>query len=81
MPLEEPEDSPVVNDEAELPEPEIRTGRQRVELRPPEMLAKLCNGLKKGNIRIVENMPGHYAVPPGTQPDGILSDEYRARMK
>ena len=52
-----------------------------MELRPPEMLAKLCNGLKKGNVKIVENIPGHYAVPPGTQPDGILSDEYLAGMK
>ena len=83
----EPEDSPLVNDVPELPEPEIRTGRQKaraavMELHPPEMLAKLCKGLKKGNTRIVENhIPGHYAVPPGTQPDGILSDEYRARMK
>ena len=83
----EPEDSPLVNDEPELPEPEIQTGRQKaraavMELHPPEMLAKLCKGLKKGNIRIVENIPGHYAVPPGTQPGGtILSDEYRARMK
>ena len=82
----EPEDSPLVNDEPELPEPEILTGRQKaraavMELHPPEMLAKLCKGLKKGNIRIVENIPGHYAVPPGTQPDGTLSDEYLAGMK
>ena len=82
----EPEDSSLVNDEPELPEPDIRTGRQKaraavMELHPPEMLAKLCNGLKKGNIRIVENIPGHYAVPPGTQPDGILSDKYLAGMK
>ena len=82
----EPEDSSLVNDEPELPEPDIRTGRQKaraavMELHPPEMLAKLCNGLKKGNIRMVENIPGHYAVPPGTEPDGILSDEYLAGMK
>ena len=82
----EPEDSPLVNDEPELPEPEIRTGRQKaraavMELHPPEMLAKLCSGFKKGNVRIVENIRGHYAVPPGTQPDGILSDEYLAGMK
>ena len=85
----EPEDSSLVNDEPELPEPDFRTevtGRQKaraavMELHPPDMLAKLCNGLKKGNIRIVENIPGHYAVPPGTQPDGILSDKYLAGMK
>jgi hypothetical protein len=72
----EPEDSPLVNDEPELPEPDIqvRTGRQKaraavMELHPPEMLAKLCSGFKKGNIRIVENISEHYAVPPGTQPD------------
>jgi hypothetical protein len=52
-----------------------------MKLHPSEMVAKLCNGLKKGNVKIVENIPGHYAVPPGTQPDGILSDEYRAGMK
>ncbi len=69
----EPEDSPVVNDKPELPEPEIRTGRQKaraavIELHPPklEILAKLCNGLKKRNIRIDENNRGHYSVPPGT---------------
>ncbi len=79
---------PLVNDKPELPEPEIQTGRQKaraavMELHPPEMLAKfpemlakLCKGLKKGDTRIVENIPGHYAVPPGTQPDGKLSDEY-----
>ncbi len=57
----EPEDSPFVNDEPELPEPEIRTGRQKaraavIKLHPPEMFAKLCNSFKKGNIRIVENI-------------------------
>jgi hypothetical protein len=53
-----------------------------MELHPPEMLAKLCSGFKKGNVRIVENIRGHYAVPTGTQPGRtILSDEYRARMK
>ncbi len=53
-----------------------------MELHPPEMIAKMCSGFKKGNVRIVENIRGHYAVPPGTQPDGILSDEYyRAGMK
>ncbi len=82
----DPDGSPVGHDEPELPEPEIWTGRQKagaavMEVDPPEMLAKLCNGLKKGHGRIVENIRGHYAVPSGTQPDGILSDEYRAGMK
>ena len=45
------------------------------------MLAKLCTGFKKANIKIVESVRGHYAVPPGTQPDGILSDYLRAGMK
>ena len=45
------------------------------------MLAKLCTGFKKANVKIIENIRGHYAVPPGTQPDGILSDELMVGMK
>ncbi len=69
------------------PEPEQPvTGRQKAraavsQLHPPEMLAKLCTGFKKANIKIVESVRDHYAVPPGTQPDGILSDDLRAGMK
>jgi hypothetical protein len=77
---------PVVIDEPE--QPELQTGRQKaraavtgMQLHPAEMLAKLCTGFKKANMRIVENIRGHYAVPQGTQPDGILSDEYLAGMK
>ncbi len=82
----EPQLSPVVNNEPERPEPPTHTGRQKAgaavtELHPPEMLASLCTGFKKGNIRIIENIRCHYAVPPGAQPDGILSGEYRAGIK
>ena len=64
------EDPPDMMDELEQPEPEI--GRQKAraavsQLHPPEMLAKLCTGLKKANIKVVENIRNHYAVPPGTQ--------------
>ena len=57
-------------DEPEQPELEI--GRQKAraavsQLHPPEMLAKWCTGLKKANIKVVENIRNHYAVPPGTQ--------------
>jgi hypothetical protein len=58
------------------PEPEQPvTGRLKAraavsQLHPPEMLAKLCTGFKKANIKIVESVRDHYAVPPGTQPDG-----------
>ena len=45
------------------------------------MLAKLCTGFKKSNVKIIEKVRCHYAVPPGTQPDGILSDELRVGMK
>ena len=56
------------------PEPEQPvTGRQKAraavsKLYPPETLAKLCTGLKKASIEIVESIWNHYAVPPGTQP-------------
>ena len=63
-----------VIDEPEQPEPQ--TGRLKAraavtQLHPPEMLAKLCTGFKKANVKIIEKVRGHYAVPPGTQPDGI----------
>ena len=77
-------ETPDVIDEPEQPEPQ--SGRQKAidavtQLHPPEMLAKLCTGFKKANVKIVENVRGHYAVPPGTQPDGLLSDELRVGMK
>ena len=77
-------ETPDVIDEPEQPEPQ--TGRQKAraevtQLHPPEILAKLCTGFKKAYVKIIENVRGHYAVPPGTQPDGILSDELRVGMK
>jgi hypothetical protein len=82
---EEPQD---MIDEPEHSEPEPVTGRQKaraavLQLHPPEMLAKLCTGfIKKENIKIVGSVRSHDTVPPGTQPDGILSDvsELRVRM-
>ena len=62
------------------------TGRQKTraavsQLHPPEMLAKLCTGFKRAKIKIVDIVWDHYAVPPGKQPDGILSDDLRVGVK
>ncbi len=79
--LPDREDSPVVNDK---PEPEIQTGRQKaraavMKLHEPSFSRNACQIVQWfGNIRIVENIHCHYAVPPGIQPYGILSDEYRS---
>ncbi len=80
----EPVYPPIVKDEPEQPEP--KTGRQKaraevMQLHPSQILTNLCTGFKKANMGIVENIRNHYAVPQGTQPDGILSDKYRARMR
>jgi len=80
----EPDELQDLNDEPEQPAPQA--GRQKAmaavsQLHPPEMLAKLCTGFKKANIKIVENVRDHYAVPPGEPPEGILSDELRVGMK
>ena len=87
IPLVSGENSDAIDEPDSLPEqPEPQTGRQKAraevtQLHPPEMLAKLCTGFKKANVKIIENIRGHYAVPPGTQPDGILSYELRVGMK
>jgi hypothetical protein len=65
----------------QVPEQPV-TGRQKAraaasKLYPPETLAKLCTGLKKANIEIVESIWNHYAVPPGTQPDRLYSDDFK----
>ena len=50
------------------PEPEQPvTGRQKAraavsQLHPPEMLAKLCTGFKRANIKIVESVRDEYAA-------------------
>ncbi len=50
-------------------------------LHPPELIAKLCGPLKKSNVRIDENVRGHFDVPFGTPPVGIETDKLRAAMK
>ena len=50
-------------------------------LHPPELIAKLCGPLKKTNVRIVENVRGHFGVPLGTPPIGIETYELRVGMK
>ena len=36
---------------------------------------------KKSTCRILENVRENYAVPPGTQPDAMVSDDLRVGMK
>ena len=83
---EEPQGMNDGEHEHEPEQPVTGLGRQRAraavsQLHPPEMLAKLCTGFKKANIKILESVWDHYAVPPGTQPDGILSDNLRVEIK
>ena len=49
---------------------------------PPTVIAKLCStAFKKNSSRILEDVRGNYAVPPGTQPEAMVSDELRVGMK
>jgi hypothetical protein len=50
-------------------------------LHPPELISKLCGPLKKSNVRIVENVRGHFDVPLRTPPIRIETDELRVGMK
>ena len=46
------------------------------------MIAKLCStAFKKSSRRILEDVRGNFAVPPGTQPETIESDELLVGMK
>ena len=73
--------------QANLPVDEQPGGRQKANagfkqlLHPPELISKLCGPLKKSNVRIVENVRGHFDVPLGTPPIGIETDELRVGMK
>jgi hypothetical protein len=74
-------------DQPNLPVDEQPGGRQKANagfkqlLHPPELISKLCGPLKKSNVRIVENVRGHFDVPLGTPPIGIETDELRVGMK
>ncbi len=73
--------------QANLPVDEQPGGRQKANagfkqlLHPPELISKLCGPLKKSNVKIVENVRGHFDVPLGTPPIGIETDELRVGMK
>ena len=63
------------------------TGRQKASahlhpFHPLTVIAKLCStSFKKGSRRILENVRQNYAVPPGTQPEAIESNELWIGMK
>ena len=57
------------------------SGRQKASaqlepIHPPTVIAKLSSSaFKKSTRRILENVHGNYAVPPGTQADAMVSDD------
>jgi hypothetical protein len=75
------------NDQPDQPNLDEPGGRQKANagfkqlLHPLELIAKLCGPLKKSNVRIVENVCGHFDVPLGIAPIGIETDELRVSMK
>ena len=72
-------DSPEIGDQGHHPQP----GRQKASahlhpFHPPTVIAKLCStAFKKNTRRILEDVRGNYAVPRGTQPEAMVSDELR----
>ena len=82
----DPSDLPPEEDDLPPDQSEPQAGSQKavavvMELHPPEMLAKLCSGLKKSQLKIVENVRSFYAVPPGQQSEGVSTAELRVGMK
>ena len=81
----EPDQDPIPGPEIE--DLEHQSGRQKASallhpFHPPTVIAKSCSGAFKRNTRrISEDVRGHYAVPPGTQPGAIESDEHQVGMK
>ena len=73
--------------EEQLEEHQPLPGRQKASaqlepVHPPTVIAKLCStAFKKSTRRILENVRGNYAVPPGTQHEAIISDDLRVGMK
>jgi hypothetical protein len=42
---------------------------------PPTVIAELCpSALKRNTSRVLDDISGHYAVPPGTHPEAKESD-------
>ena len=59
-----------------------KASAQLKPIHPPTVIAKLCSSaFKKSTRRILENVRENYAVPPGTQPDAMVSDDLRVGMK
>ena len=79
--------SPGPEIEEQLEEHQPLSGRQKASaqlepIHPPTVIAKLCSSaFKKSTRRILENVRGNYAVPPGTHPEAIISDDLRVGMK
>ena len=82
---QDPSPGPETEDQLEEHQPLSSRQKASAQLEPihlPTVIAKLCSSsFKKSTRRILENVRGNYAVPPGTQPGAIESDELRVRMK
>ena len=82
---QDPSPGPEIEEQREELEP--LSGRQKASahlqlFHPPTVIAKLCSSaFKKNSRRILEDVRGIYAVPPGTQPDAMVSDDLRVGMK
>ena len=82
---QDPSPGPEIEDQLEEHQP--LPGRQKASaqlepIHPPTVIAKLCSSaFKKSTRRILENVRGNYAVPPGTQPEAMVSDDLRVGMK
>ena len=82
---QDPSPGPEIEEQREELEP--LSGRQKASaqlkpIHPPTVIAKLCSSaFKKSSRRILENGRENYAVPPGTQPDAMVSDDLRVGMK
>ena len=79
--------SPGPEMEKQLEKHQPLSGRQKASaqlepIHPPTVIAKLCSSaFKNSTRRTLENVRGNYAVPPGTQPEAIESDELLVGMK
>ena len=82
---QDPSPGPEIEDQLEEHQP--LSGRQKASaqlepIHPPTVIAKLCSSaFKKSTRRILENVRGNYAVPPGTQPEAMESFDLRVGMK
>ena len=87
QPERDQDPSPVPEIEEQLEEHQPLPGRQKASaqlepIHPPTVIAKLCSSaFKKSTRRILENVHGNYAVPPGTQPEAMESFDLQVGMK